>query len=140
MVYPVTHEMELWQAEQFGPVIPIAPYESIDEPIAWLEKMHFGQQSAIFTSQEATQPDADLAELLGRVRAVHLPCEPQRAVPARPRRLSLCGPAQLGHGHDLCGGGPAGRECGDNGGREEAGSDQKSLPGLHRLRKYLGAR
>ncbi|CAE7319576.1 gapN [Symbiodinium sp. CCMP2592] len=64
VVYPVTHEMELWQAEQFGPVIPIAPYESIDEPIAWLEKMHFGQQSAIFTSQEATQPDADLAELL----------------------------------------------------------------------------
>jgi len=64
VVYPVTEEMELWQAEQFGPVIPIAAYESIEQPIAWLEKMHFGQQSAIFTSQDATQPAPELAELL----------------------------------------------------------------------------
>jgi len=64
VVFPVTAEMQLWHAEQFGPVIPIATYESIEEPISWLENMHFGQQSAIFTSQDATAPSAELAELL----------------------------------------------------------------------------
>eukprot|EP00931_Biecheleriopsis_adriatica_P065551 TRINITY_DN4005_c0_g1_i4.p1 TRINITY_DN4005_c0_g1~~TRINITY_DN4005_c0_g1_i4.p1 ORF type:complete len:530 (+),score=123.40 TRINITY_DN4005_c0_g1_i4:72-1661(+) len=65
VVYPVTSEMEVWHAEQFGPVIPIAPFESIEEPMAWLEKMHFGQQSAIFTSQDAeAAPSEELAELL----------------------------------------------------------------------------
>lgn len=64
VVYPVTKEMQLWHAEQFGPVLPIATYDSLEEPISWLEGMHFGQQSAIFTSQEASAPSADLAELL----------------------------------------------------------------------------
>lgn len=64
VVYPVKEDMELWHAEQFGPVIPISPYQAISEPIAWLEKMHFGQQSAIFTAQDTSKPHADLAELL----------------------------------------------------------------------------
>ncbi|CAE7588239.1 gapN [Symbiodinium sp. CCMP2456] len=65
VLYPVTAEMQLWTAEQFGPVIPIAPYDSIQEPIEWLRKMHFGQQTAIFTSQDgAAPPSAEFAELL----------------------------------------------------------------------------
>lgn len=65
VLFPVNPQMELWHAEQFGPVIPIASYNDISEPIAWLEKMHFGQQSAIFTSQSsAASPSKELAELL----------------------------------------------------------------------------
>ncbi|CAE7833994.1 gapN [Symbiodinium sp. CCMP2592] len=65
VLYPVTAEMQLWTAEQFGPVIPIAPYDSIQEPIEWLRKMHFGQQTAIFTSQDGgAPPSAEFAELL----------------------------------------------------------------------------
>lgn len=65
VVYPVTSEMKLWHEEQFGPVVPIAVYENISEPCSWLEKMHFGQQSAIFTSQAASdKPSAELSELL----------------------------------------------------------------------------
>ncbi|CAE8615666.1 unnamed protein product [Polarella glacialis] len=65
LIYPVTKDMELWHAEQFGPVVPIAVFSNISEPIDWLENMHFGQQSAIFTSQDASSaPSRDLVELL----------------------------------------------------------------------------
>jgi len=67
VVYPVNSEMKLWKEEQFGPVIPIASYENISEVHNWLETMHFGQQSAIFTSAGGCcccPPTAELAELL----------------------------------------------------------------------------
>merc|ERR1712113_446178 len=65
VVYPVTWEMKLWNEEQFGPVLPVAVYEKIDEVYDYLEKMHFGQQSAIFTSQDAAaKPTKELSELL----------------------------------------------------------------------------
>jgi len=65
VVYPVSADMKLWHEEQFGPVLPIATYEKIEEVYDYLEKMHFGQQSAIFTSSEAeAKPTAELADLL----------------------------------------------------------------------------
>mmetsp|Transcript_18819 Transcript_18819/g.33081 ORF Transcript_18819/g.33081 Transcript_18819/m.33081 type:complete len:543 (+) Transcript_18819:40-1668(+) len=65
VLFPVNSQMEVWHAEQFGPVIPIAPFKDLSEPIDWLEKMHFGQQSAIFTSQSAAaSPSKELAELM----------------------------------------------------------------------------
>eukprot|EP00930_Biecheleria_cincta_P059141 TRINITY_DN448_c0_g1_i4.p1 TRINITY_DN448_c0_g1~~TRINITY_DN448_c0_g1_i4.p1 ORF type:complete len:529 (-),score=107.10 TRINITY_DN448_c0_g1_i4:292-1878(-) len=65
VVYPVTSEMKLWHEEQFGPVLPVAVYEQIDEVYDYLEKMQFGQQSAIFTSQDAAaMPTKELSELL----------------------------------------------------------------------------
>jgi acyl-CoA reductase-like NAD-dependent aldehyde dehydrogenase len=64
VMYPVTSAMKLWREEQFGPVIPVATYEKMDEVYDYLEKMHFGQQAAIFTSQKAEVPSSDLTELL----------------------------------------------------------------------------
>lgn len=62
---PVTSEMKIWHEEQFGPVIPIATYESIDEVYDYIDKMHFGQQSAIFTSNDAAaDPTEELSQLL----------------------------------------------------------------------------
>jgi len=65
VVYPVNKDMKIWKEEQFGPVLPIAVYENISEVYDYMEKMHFGQQSAIFTSQEAAaKPTQELSELL----------------------------------------------------------------------------
>eukprot|EP00747_Dinoflagellata_sp_TGD_P123089 gnl/TRDRNA2_/TRDRNA2_173740_c0_seq2.p1 gnl/TRDRNA2_/TRDRNA2_173740_c0~~gnl/TRDRNA2_/TRDRNA2_173740_c0_seq2.p1 ORF type:complete len:568 (+),score=126.55 gnl/TRDRNA2_/TRDRNA2_173740_c0_seq2:82-1704(+) len=65
VVYPVTKDMKLWNEEQFGPVLPVAVYDDISEVHEYLEKMHFGQQSAIFTSKEAAaKPTTELSELL----------------------------------------------------------------------------
>merc|ERR1712032_565293 len=63
-MYPVTSDMKLWREEQFGPVIPVATYESIDEVYDYLDKMHFGQQAAIFTSQEKGESFSELTDLL----------------------------------------------------------------------------
>merc|ERR1712113_1120140 len=61
----VTSDMKLWHEEQFGPVLPIAVYDKIEEVYDYLEKMHFGQQSAIFTSHDAAaKPTKELSELL----------------------------------------------------------------------------
>jgi len=64
VMYPVNSSMKLWKEEQFGPVIPVASYESIDEVYDYLDKMHFGQQSTIFTSSKAENPSSDLSNLL----------------------------------------------------------------------------
>lgn len=63
VLYPVTAEMQLWTAEQFGPVVPIAPFDRLEQPIEWLRKMPFGQQTSIFTSNQAA-PSVELSQLL----------------------------------------------------------------------------
>jgi glyceraldehyde-3-phosphate dehydrogenase (NADP+) len=39
IVYPVTSEMRLWHEEQFGPVIPVATYSSLDNVYDYLANM-----------------------------------------------------------------------------------------------------
>jgi len=69
VVSPVTESMRLWHEEQFGPVVPIAIYQDINEVISYIEKMPFGQQAAIFSSSEATvAPLVDiLSTAVGRI-------------------------------------------------------------------------
>lgn len=65
VLYPVNSEMRVWREEQFGPVVPVSTYNNIEEVYDYLDKMHFGQQSAIFTSAAAVSaPSAELTELL----------------------------------------------------------------------------
>jgi len=65
VVYPVTNAMKVWHEEQFGPVVPVAEYDSLDEVYNYLEAAPFGQQAAIFTSSSsAAKPSEQLAELL----------------------------------------------------------------------------
>lgn len=69
IVYPVTSEMRLWHEEQFGPVIPVAVYENIEEVYDYLAKMPYGQQAAVFTSDAKTSaPLIDvLSTVVGRI-------------------------------------------------------------------------
>jgi len=65
VLYPVTSSMKVWHEEQFGTVIPIASYSSLQEVKDYLEKTNSGQQSAIFTSEEAAAaPSAELIDLV----------------------------------------------------------------------------
>ena len=45
---PITKEMKLWTEEQFGPIMPIASFKDLEEPLVWLEENHFGLQSCVF--------------------------------------------------------------------------------------------
>lgn len=57
--------MRLWTEEQFGPVIPIASYDSIEEVYAYLKETDSGQQVSIFTSPAVdAAPSVELTNLL----------------------------------------------------------------------------
>jgi len=47
-VYPVNERMKLYNEEQFGPVIPVVPFEEIDTPIQYMVESNYGQQVSIF--------------------------------------------------------------------------------------------
>ncbi len=48
VLYPVNEKMRVYHEEQFGPVIPIVPFDSIDEPIRFIVESNFGQQASLF--------------------------------------------------------------------------------------------
>ncbi|MCX5786579.1 MAG: NADP-dependent glyceraldehyde-3-phosphate dehydrogenase [Elusimicrobia bacterium] len=48
VVYPVNEKMRLWREEQFGPVIPVAPFDDIKEPLKYVVDSDFGQQVSVF--------------------------------------------------------------------------------------------
>lgn len=52
VVYPVREGMELYAHEQFGPVVPIAVFRDIDEPIRYIVESPYGQQVSLFGTDE----------------------------------------------------------------------------------------
>jgi len=48
VVYPVTEEMDLYHEEQFGPVIPVVPFDDLQTAIGYVENSDYGQQVSIF--------------------------------------------------------------------------------------------
>ena len=66
---PITKEMKLWTEEQFGPIMPIASFKNLSEPLDWLAENHFGLQSCVFgyDPQELSQVVDTMAYQVGRV-------------------------------------------------------------------------
>jgi glyceraldehyde-3-phosphate dehydrogenase (NADP+) len=50
VLYPVHPKMRVYHEEQFGPVVPVLPFERIDEPIEYMINSSYGQQVSIFGS------------------------------------------------------------------------------------------
>lgn len=48
VVYPVNDKMKIYREEQFGPVVPVASFSSVEEPIQYLIDSPHGQQVSIF--------------------------------------------------------------------------------------------
>jgi glyceraldehyde-3-phosphate dehydrogenase (NADP+) len=48
LLYPVAPGMRIYDEEQFGPVVPIVPFDDISEPIEYVVASSFGQQASIF--------------------------------------------------------------------------------------------
>jgi glyceraldehyde-3-phosphate dehydrogenase (NADP+) len=48
VLYPVNNKMKVFYEEQFGPVVPIVPYENVEEAIDYVVNSNFGQQLSIF--------------------------------------------------------------------------------------------
>ncbi|MCW5515391.1 NADP-dependent glyceraldehyde-3-phosphate dehydrogenase [Muriicola sp. Z0-33] len=69
VLYPVTKEMRVYQEEQFGPVIPLVPFNDIEEPLDDMAESNYGQQVSLFGKDVyALAPLIDtLANLVCRV-------------------------------------------------------------------------
>ncbi len=48
VLYPVTKDMKVYEEEQFGPVVPIRTFKSIDEPLDDIADSNYGQQVSLF--------------------------------------------------------------------------------------------
>ncbi|MBO0935626.1 NADP-dependent glyceraldehyde-3-phosphate dehydrogenase [Fibrella sp. HMF5335] len=48
VVYPVKDGMKLYREEQFGPIIPVVPFDNIEEPLQYLINADHGMQTSIF--------------------------------------------------------------------------------------------
>ena len=77
VLYPVNSEMKLYREEQFGPLIPVVPFDSIEEPIQYLIDSTHGQQVSIF-SNDQTELASLIDPLVNQVSRVNINCQCQR--------------------------------------------------------------
>lgn len=77
VLYPVNSEMKLYREEQFGPLIPVIPFDSIEEPIQYLIDSTHGQQVSLF-SNDQTELASLIDPLVNQVSRVNINCQCQR--------------------------------------------------------------
>jgi len=77
VVYPVRPGMRLYSEEQFGPVVPIATFSDIEEPMDYVTQSDYGQQVSLFGSN--AEVIADLIDpLVNQVCRVNINSQCQR--------------------------------------------------------------
>lgn len=54
VLYPVNDKMKVYYEEQFGPIVPIVPYDDVEEPMHYVINSNFGQQVSIFGNDTKT--------------------------------------------------------------------------------------
>ena len=74
---PVKPGMRLYSEEQFGPVIPIVPFRSIDEPMEYIINSDYGQQVSLFGSDPEVLADL-IDPLVNQVCRVNINSQCQR--------------------------------------------------------------
>lgn len=77
VLYPVTSEMRLYREEQFGPVIPVIPFDDIETPIQYIANSDYGQQVSIF-GQDASTIAQLVDPLVNQVSRVNINSQCQR--------------------------------------------------------------
>ncbi|MFT5761046.1 MAG: glyceraldehyde-3-phosphate dehydrogenase (NADP+) [Polaribacter sp.] len=50
VLYPVNEKMKVYKEEQFGPVVPILSFKSIQEPLEYISNSNYGQQVSLFSN------------------------------------------------------------------------------------------
>lgn len=77
VVFPVNEKMKLYDEEQFGPIVPIIPYENLETPINYIVASSFGQQASIFgKNPERIAEVTD--ELVNQVSRININAQCQR--------------------------------------------------------------
>jgi glyceraldehyde-3-phosphate dehydrogenase (NADP+) len=77
VVYPVNEKMKLYREEQFGPIIPVIPFEDIEETIDYQIDSPHGMQVSIF-SNDAKEISALIDPFVNLVSRVNINSQCQR--------------------------------------------------------------
>jgi len=83
VVYPVSPDARLFREEQFGPVVPVAAFHDIDEPMRYIVESDYGQQVSVFGTDPA-QLAALIDPLVNQVCRVNINSQCQRGPDAFP--------------------------------------------------------
>jgi len=77
VVYPVKEGMKLYREEQFGPVVPIMPFDDIETALEYVITSDHGQQVSIFSS-DPERIGTLVDPLVNQVCRVNINCQCQR--------------------------------------------------------------
>jgi glyceraldehyde-3-phosphate dehydrogenase (NADP+) len=77
VLYPVNDKMKVYYEEQFGPVIPIVPFDDDQEAIAYVLNSQFGQQVSIF-GKDSKKISALIDAFASQVGRINLNTQCQR--------------------------------------------------------------
>ncbi|MHA8066837.1 NADP-dependent glyceraldehyde-3-phosphate dehydrogenase [Aquirufa sp. ROCK2-A2] len=77
LLYPVSSKMKVWSEEQFGPVVPVVPFDDISTPIDYIHESSHGQQVAIFGT-DVNQISELIDETVNQVSRVNINAQCQR--------------------------------------------------------------
>lgn len=77
VLYPVNTKMKVYSEEQFGPIIPVVPFEDIEEPIQYVIDSTHGQQVSLF-SKNKSELASLIDPLVNQVSRVNINSQCQR--------------------------------------------------------------
>ncbi len=77
VLYPVNEEMRIYHEEQFGPVVPVVPYDDLEEVMSSIARSDYGQQCSIF-SQDASTVAYAVDNMVNQVCRVNINSSCQR--------------------------------------------------------------
>lgn len=77
VVYPVSPDMMLYREEQFGPIVPVMPFDNIATALDYVVTSEHGQQVSIFSQDPATV-GCLVDPLVNQVCRVNINCQCQR--------------------------------------------------------------
>jgi glyceraldehyde-3-phosphate dehydrogenase (NADP+) len=77
LLYPVSAEMRVYNEEQFGPIVPVVPYDDASEVIEYVRSSNFGQQLSLF-GRDAKQMARMIDACVNQVGRINLNAQCQR--------------------------------------------------------------
>jgi glyceraldehyde-3-phosphate dehydrogenase (NADP+) len=77
VLYPVKEGMRIWSEEQFGPVVPIAPFDDVSEPLEYIIESNYGQQASVFGKDPGAIAKI-IDPLANQVCRINVNCQCQR--------------------------------------------------------------
>ena len=77
LLYPVNSSMNVYHEEQFGPVVPVVPFDDLEEAIQYVVNSNFGQQVSIF-GNDSKQISRMIDTFSNQVGRINLNTQSQR--------------------------------------------------------------